>query len=439
MSERARPASQPDADMLRRVRWRLVAWSAGLTMLVMLSLGTVVYLVIHASLTGSAMDTLERRLNSVSERVTSLPPDRFPRRPELGFPDVGIPFGAPAFGGSASGTVTLIVDQGGRLFGPLQSGLEGLPIADGIHAAQASGEDLRESTLNGTPVRVLSRRITANNEPLIIQIVQDRAAEQRTLDLLIAVLGLGAAAAVGLAIALGFVYAGRALVPIRASLRHQRDFAADASHELRTPLTVIGLNAAELRRDPERPLAEVANVVDDIEAEVEQMTTLVEELLLLARSDSGAIEVRLEPADLAAVVGEALPRLDDLAAARSVTVSFDATPAPMRGDRERLAQLVTILADNAIRFSPAGGTVRVTVWLSDGRARLAVEDEGRGILDKDLPRLFDRFWRAADAPAGGVGLGLSIAAWIVRQHRGQISASNRPTGGARFEVSLPVA
>jgi signal transduction histidine kinase len=119
-------------------------------------------------------------------------------------------------------------------------------------------------------------------------------------------------------------------------------------------------------------------------------------------------------------------------------VILDATPAQVRADRERLAQLVTILADNAIRFSPAGGTVRVTVGLSDGRARLAVEDQGPGIRDEDLPRLFDRFWRAADAPPGGVGLGLSIAAWIVRQHRGQINAANRPTGGARFEVNLPV-
>jgi signal transduction histidine kinase len=424
--------------MLRRVRWRLVAWSAGLTMLVMLSLGTVVYLVIHASLTGSAVDTLQHRLDATEQRLTSLPPDRFPRRPELGFPDVGIPFGAPTFGGSAPGTVTLIADQGGRLFGPLQSGLEGLPIAAGIQAAQANGEDLRETTLNGTPVRVLSRRITVNDQPLVLQIVQDRAAEQRTLSLLIAVLGVGGAAAVAMAIGLGFVYAGRALVPIRASLRHQRDFAADASHELRTPLTVIGLNVDELRRDPERPLAEVAEVLDDIEAEVGQLTTLVEELLLLARSDSGAVEVRNEPIDLATVAAQALPRLDDLAAARHVTVSLEAAPAAMRGDPERLAQLVTILADNAIRFSPSGGTVRATVALIDGRARLEVEDEGQGIRAEDLPRLFDRFWRAADAPPGGVGLGLSIAAWIVQQHRGQIAASNLPAGGARFEVSLPV-
>lgn len=424
--------------MLRRVRIRLVAWSAGLTMLVMLGLGTAVYIVIHASLTGSAVDTLERRLNATEERITSLPPDRFPRGPDLGFPDVGIPFGAPAFGGSASGTVTLIVDQGGRLFGPLQSGLEGLPIASSIQAAQANGEDLRDATLNGTPLRVMSRRISVNGEQLVIQIVQDRAAEERTLSLLIAVLGVGGGVAVALAIGLGFTYAGRALVPIRASLRHQRDFAADASHELRTPLTVIGLNVSELRRERERPLSAVADVVDDIESEVGQLTTLVEELLLLARSDSGAVEVRREPVDLSGVVAEALPRLGDLAAVRNVTVSLDSAPAAMRGDPERLAQLVTILTDNAIRLSPAGGTVHVAVGAASGRARLAVDDGGPGIRAEDLPRLFDRFWRAPDAPPGGVGLGLSIAAWIVQQHRGQITAENRPGGGARFEVILPV-
>lgn len=424
--------------MLRRVRIRLVAWSAGLTMLVMLGLGMAVYIVMDTSLTSSAVDTLERRLNAAEERVTSLPPDRFPRRPDLGFPDVGIPFGAPAFGGSASGTVTLLVDQAGRPFGPLQSGLEGLPIAAGIQAAQANGEDLRESILDGTPVRVLSRRISVNSQQLVIQIVQDRAAEERTLSLLIAVLGVGGAGAVALATGLGFIYAGRALVPIRASLRHQRDFAADASHELRTPLTVIGLNVSELRREPERSLSDVADVVDDIESEVGQLTTLVEELLLLARSDSGAVEIRREPMDLSGVVAETLPRLGELAAARDVVVSLDSAPAAMVGDRERLAQLVTILTDNAIRFSPAGGMVHVAVGAANGRARLAVEDLGPGIRAEDLPRLFDRFWRAPDAPPGGVGLGLSIAAWIVQQHRGQITAENRPGGGARFEVSLPV-
>jgi len=439
MSQAPQAAPTPDAGMLRRVRWRLAAWSAGLTMLVLLGLGTAVYLVVHTSLKGSAVATLERRVDLAEARFLSLPGDVLRRRPIVPFPDIGLPLGAATFGGSASGTVTLIVDRDGQPLNPLQSGLTGLPVAAGIQAALASGEDLREATVEATPVRILSRRITINGEPFVIQVVQDRTAEDQTLTLLITVMGAGAAAAIALAIGLGFVYAGRALVPIRTSLRHQRDFAADASHELRTPLAVLSADVTELRRAPERRVAEVSEVVDEIDAEVRQLATLVDELLLLARSDSGAVEIRHERVDLADLAAESLHRLNDVAAARGVRLRLDAVPAPMDGDPERLAQLVTILADNAIRFSPDGGTVMATIEGADGRLRLAVEDEGPGIRAEDLPRVFDRFWRAADAPPGGSGLGLAIAAWIVDRHHGQITAGNRPAGGTRFEVSLPAA
>jgi signal transduction histidine kinase len=109
------------------------------------------------------------------------------------------------------------------------------------------------------------------------------------------------------------------------------------------------------------------------------------------------------------------------------------------GDPDRLRQLSAILIDNAIRHSPRDGTVLVTIGSSgsNGRATLSVDDDGPGIRDEDLPHLFDRFWRAADAPSGGTGLGLSIAAWIAERHEGSIVASNRSTGGAHFEVSIP--
>ena len=109
------------------------------------------------------------------------------------------------------------------------------------------------------------------------------------------------------------------------------------------------------------------------------------------------------------------------------------------GDPLRLRQLVTILADNAIAHSPAGGTVTVNVRAARGAARLQVDDEGEGLRTDDIPRVFDRFWRGAAAPEGGTGLGLAIAAWIVERHGGTILAGNRPSGGARFEVSLPVS
>jgi two-component system, OmpR family, sensor histidine kinase CiaH len=437
MTGKAASGASPDVGMLRRVRWRLVAWSAGLTVLLMLGLGTTVYLVVHASLQSSAAETLQRRADLTEQRLITLPGDLFRRRPIAPFPDIGLPLGAAIFGGSASGTVTLVVDQTGVPLNPLQSGLIGLPVADGVQAALSAGEDLREAVVESTPVRVLSRRVTINGEPFVVQVVQDRTAEDQTLTLLVTIMGGGAAVAVALAIGLGFFFAGRALVPIRTSLRHQRDFAADASHELRTPLAVLSADVSELRQRADRRVGESTEVIDEIDAEVRKLTTLVDELLLLARSDSGAAEIRWDRLDFSDVAAEALHRLSDVAAKRGVQLRLDAVPATVQGDPDRLAQLVTILADNAIRFSPDNGTVTVTVTNADGRVRWTVDDEGPGIRAEDLPRVFDRFWRAADAPPGGSGLGLAIAAWIVERHHGQVTAGNRPEGGARFEVSLP--
>jgi signal transduction histidine kinase len=126
-----------------------------------------------------------------------------------------------------------------------------------------------------------------------------------------------------------------------------------------------------------------------------------------------------------------------VAAQRGVQLEVDPRPAPVTGDPLRLRQLVTILADNALAHSPTGTTVSVRVRPDGQHAVLSVEDQGPGVRDEDLPRIFERFWRADNAPAGGTGLGLSIAAWIVEAHGGAMSAANRPEGGARFEVRLP--
>ena len=109
------------------------------------------------------------------------------------------------------------------------------------------------------------------------------------------------------------------------------------------------------------------------------------------------------------------------------------------GDPARLRQLVTILVDNAIRHSPRGGAVGVTVRTASGMASVEVSDDGPGIRAEDMPHVFDRFWRAPGAPSGGTGLGLSIARWIVERHGGRIGVANRAGGGAAFRVELPVA
>ena len=192
-----------------------------------------------------------------------------------------------------------------------------------------------------------------------------------------------------------------------------------------------------LDRHRAEPVEAVGEALGDITAEVDRLAALVDDLLLLARSDSGAIPLARLPVDLGDVAGDGASSLSRPAAEKGVQVVVDPEPATVDGDQARLRQLVMILVDNAIHHSPPGGQVRVAVRSEATFASLVVEDEGAGIRPEDMPRIFDRFWRAPGAPSGGTGLGLAIAAWIVRQHRGRIDVANRPEGGARFTVRLP--
>ncbi len=167
------------------------------------------------------------------------------------------------------------------------------------------------------------------------------------------------------------------------------------------------------------------------------MTAIVEDLLLLARSDSGAVALERIPVDLGDVAADGASAMGKPATDRGVRVEVDPQPAVVAGDPARLRQLVMILVDNAIRHSPIDGRVGVAVRAVANGASLVVEDDGPGIRPEDLPHLFERFYRAPGAPGGGTGLGLAIAAWIVDRHGGRIEVANRAEGGARFVVNLP--
>jgi two-component system, OmpR family, sensor histidine kinase CiaH len=418
----------PDGDLIRRTRRRLVLWSGGVTLVILVVLGVVLATAVQRSLAATGEAALRERADVLSGLVTgTLGPGL--RGPELGL----------AFGGRGSGTFGMIVGPNGNVIGPAGNTVQGLPDTAAVAAARLNGSDVRESTIGGTPVRILSTSVARANSTYVVQVVGDRTTEARTMNVLLVVLGIGGLVALALSLIGGRLYAERALVPIRDSLRRQRDFAADASHELRTPLAVIRTSVDHLRRHPDAPVGSVGTALDDIGAEVDRLGELTNDLLLLARADSGALEIERQAVDVADVAASALSSLGPLAAQRGVTLRLDGVPALVSGDAVRLRQLVTILADNAIRHSPSPGTVTVTATTAGRRVTLAVEDAGQGIRDEDRPRLFERFWRAPDAPPGGSGLGLSIAEWIAHVHGGTIQASNRPTGGARFEVDLPAA
>ena len=446
-----------EARLLRGVRLNLALWSGGITLVVLLVLGTVLYVAVERSLTASGVAQLVAQAN----QMTGGRPDPGGEPPEGGF----------VFGGPNSGVFRLVVDAAGVPITPVPAGL---PVIESVEAARATGtRDIRNATITTTvvsvgsfgrrprivapvgvetatdtttPVRVLTDPVQFRGRSFYLQVVGDRTTEERTLRILVIVLVVGGLVALLAASGVGAAYARRALVPIRRSLidqrealRRQREFAADASHELRTPLTVIRASVDDLGRHASEPVASVGSALIDIRDEVDHLTALVDDLLLLARSDSGAIALERVPIDLGDVASTAAGVLSRPAMERGVEMLVDPQPTELLGDPARLRQLVTILIDNAIRHSPTGGRVMVRVRVEGSSAVLVVEDEGPGIRDEDLPRLFDRFYRAAGAPGGGTGLGLAIAAWIAERHGGRVEAANRPEQGARFTVHLPIA
>ncbi len=421
-----------DAALLRRTRLRLIAWSGGLTLIILLALGALVNTAVSRELADRGTAILEERAQEVAQVIGRR--GQLPDRPPFGF----------TFGGEQSGTLTLAIQPDGSVLGRLDQVI-GLPIEPSVEAALAGGSDTRTMMLDDTPIRVYSVTVPRADGDWVVQVIGERVSEQRLLAALLSVLIAGSIAAAALAIAGGWVYAGRALVPIRsaidrreAALRRQREFAANASHELRTPLTVIRASVTDLRRNQDQPVGQVGAALEDIEAETTHLAALVDDLLLLARTDAGTVEIERAPLDLADVAVEAAAPLTVIASQRGVTLVVEPLPSEVEGDALRLRQLVTILVDNAIAHSPSGGGVAVRVRPENAMAVLRVDDDGPGIRDDDRERVFERFWRADGAPAGGTGLGLAIARWIVERHGGRVDVANRPEGGARFEARIPL-
>jgi len=223
-----------------------------------------------------------------------------------------------------------------------------------------------------------------------------------------------------------------------------RRFTADASHELKTPLAVLRADV-ERSMSASTPPAERLIALEEALHETTRMADLVDQLLTLARADEGRFDLHREPVELAPLVRDVYETALILGEASGLAVSMPACEeATVMGDRTRLRQLFLNLVTNAIKYTPRGGEVEVTLRRAGDVATLSVRDTGIGIAAADLPYIFDRFWRAdrvrsRGSERGGFGLGLAISQWIVQAHGGTLTASSRLTRGTVFTVTLPLA
>lgn len=218
----------------------------------------------------------------------------------------------------------------------------------------------------------------------------------------------------------------------------QRRFLADVSHELRTPLTVIKGNASLMRKYGEVDEESLAS----IEAEVDRLTRMVGDLLLLAQAESGRLPLARDAVELDTVLLEVFHQMRTLAGERISVRVAEIDQVQVTGDRDRLKQVLLNLMSNAVQYTPAGGQVSVALRKDEHEAQVVISDSGPGIPAQDLPHIFERFYRGEKSrkrgQGSGFGLGLSIAYWIVRSHEGRIEVQSKEGQGTQFTIHLPL-
>ncbi len=436
---------------------------------ILLLFGTVVYVSVSATLTEQVDDTLALAANQII------------RNARAGSVGVTLP------------ELDLFADVYIQVWGPngqLQStslNIRGFNVPLDPQMLEITRPVYRDVTIGEVHLRVLSVPLVFRNTNRVIAVLQAATSlsfVDTTQRLLMWVLLVGAGLSMTLAGVAGWLSTGQALAPLEAvtqtalqitraddlsrripyhgapddevgQLIHafnqtlgrlenlfntQRRFLADVGHELRTPLTVIRGNIDLMRRmhcsDEES--------LQSIESEVDRLTRLVGDLLLLAQAESGKIPLARETVELDTLVLEVLSQMQVLARDHVTLRLGEIDQVLVCGDKDRLKQVLVNLVSNAIKYTPQGGEVVVGLAKVEQKARLTISDNGPGIPQEDLPHIFERFYRGEKSrtrtrDGKGFGLGLSIAYWIVRNHEGYIEVSSSQETGTTFCIWLPLA
>ncbi|HWP43555.1 MAG TPA: ATP-binding protein, partial [Blastocatellia bacterium] len=231
-----------------------------------------------------------------------------------------------------------------------------------------------------------------------------------------------------------------------AAFAQQRQFMADASHELRTPLSVMRTTAGVTLEQPSRDEAEYRDALRMIDEQIRRLTRIVEDMFILARADAGRYPLRKVGFYLDELIQEAVRAADVLASSKDVAIEITASSeSPFHGDEDLLRQMILNLLDNAIKYTPPGGAVRLSLTRRQQEHVIEVSDTGAGIPAEAQPFIFERFYReekarsrSEKANGSGAGLGLAIARWIAEAHAGRLELARSDKSGSTFRVTLPI-
>ncbi len=349
------------------------------------------------------------------------------------------------YDGDLAAIFVLPLDTSGQLTAAPPASLPLAPDGQAATAALTGGSDWRTVNLGeGARVRLLTYRLPPGSSPAILQLGRTLGDQDRVLQqLLLALLGLGA----GSAVVLGggsWWLAGRALRPAQAAWVRQQAFVANASHELRTPLTLLRASAETLQQNLAEGMYDVdenRTLLADMLSECDHTAHLVGDLMLLSRLDARQMKFDLVDIAMPDVLGEMERQARILAETRGVSLQVTRAVGVARGDLMRVRQVLLIVLDNALRHTPAGGTITLEAGPRGNRIDIQVGDTGSGIAPEHLPRIFDRFYQAdaAHSTKGNSGLGLSIARALLEAQHGSIALESKVGTGTLVTISLPNA
>ena len=300
-----------------------------------------------------------------------------------------------------------------------------------------------ETNERGAPTKVMMTTQRIFSPPLPLQTVyvgKDVTAMYNGMEKATWALAVLGGVALVFAAGIGYVLSGGAMKPVREAYEKQRQFAADASHELCTPLAVVLASADLLRSDPSITSPFLKQVIEDVRDEVKKMTKLVSDLLTVARTDGKANQMRLVRMDLVSAVQQTVRIMRPFAEKKDIVIDEELPKrVEIHADEQKIRQLILILVDNAVKYTPEHGRISVCVQEDRWSVKLSVSDTGIGIAPEHQERIFERFYRVDKARSrrmGGNGLGLAIAREIVEAHGGSIAVESEPGKGTTFHTRL---